>query len=632
MKSHVNFAVSIYGVLITEISTRWPDLRIDLERDLSRLLSSVESRGLSFLTITLPSFGKEFDRALDLGYCHSWVIPKGIPQKANKPLLFKGLFERIFDVEGMLKEDADIETVCLLRQLLYCCKRLRLECQPQRVKDTLDEFFAIEAHLPASHENTWDCEVPEWKDRTGHPLWGPGSTSQDADLFDLCTHPDIPWNDFRAFCLRIIHGEIGWMPEWDLYPKHGPGATSEATTEVVKYDFQFWPKKLDGRFPFDWFGSGKLDSEYQPIDRELPSRLIAVPKTQKGPRLICAEPVAHQWIQQSIWRWLEGRIDSSTILRNSITFRSQERSRERARLSSIDGKLATIDLSSASDRLSTRLVEYVFQGSNILDGLHACRTRAMSQTISEHHPSMILLRKFAPMGSACTFPIQTIVFLLLTVWALRLQNGEAKSLDRKSLIRSFRQVTVFGDDIIAPTAAVETIKLILHECGLKVNSAKTYGGISFRESCGMDAFKGYDVTPAYILEPYDGSPSSMATTVETSNNFHTRGLWRVADFVVNQLPPQEVKRLYVSTVGEDAILSLRSYNCCGLTRSLSWDKSYQRNYIRVLTVSAKEQRKRGSGYACLTQYFTEDPSADLPWSSGQVGRPILRKSIGRVYV
>jgi hypothetical protein len=240
------------------------------------------------------------------------------------------------------------------------------------------------------------------------------------------------------------------------------------------------------------------------------------------------------------------------------------------------------------------------------------------------------MKKFAPMGSAVTFPVQSLVFLLLTVYAVRLFDGKEGHL--RGLKESFGEVTVFGDDIIAPSRAINAITWVLTQCGLKVNTEKTFSEGNFRESCGMDAFKGYDVTPAYILGQYDDSPSSMATTIEQSNNFHLRGLWRAADLIVSYIPQEERKRLYVANGMEDGPTHLRTF-CNGdePVHKMHWDRAYQRAYFTVLTVTSKVSKVRGSGNDCLTQYFTEAPDPELPWSAGQVGRVKLRKGLTRVY-
>lgn len=631
MKSYVEHAVSIIRGVISDATIRWPGLRGSLELDLSYLLRAVESRGLPFLTITLPAAGKVLDRGLDDGCLVSEDFPMGYPMIQKRPKLFWGLFSQIFDDRKMLRSDACIESVAFLRQLLYCCKKLRIQCDDSKVKDTLNEFFKIEQHLPPSHENTWDSDVPCWSSRFGHPLWGEASAPDpdQASLFsDLDTHdPDpIDWTGLRHLC-RYVISSLGTPDWWSIQPKHGPGVVSEQEGFVSKYEFPHWPRKLDLWFPFDWHGSGSFEPGFQPVDYEPPSRLIAVPKDQRGPRLICAEPLAHQWIQQGIWRWLEGGM-RHTLLGKSITFRSQENSRNGALMASMDGRMATIDLSSASDRVSTRLVEYVFQGSEILEGLHASRTRVLGQNLSSEFPNRILLRKFSTMGSALTFPIQSIVFCLLTVWAIRLHEGRGNTLE--GLEDTFRSVTVFGDDIIAPSAALTTIIRILHECGLKVNTTKTFGNGNFRESCGCDAFRGYDVTPAYALQPYDASPSSIATTVEVANNFFLKGYWSASDAVVSAIPPEEVKLLRICG-SDDGAFGLRSFvgsDTSHLRRG--WDYSLHRMYSISLGITSKVSRKRGRGVSDLTQYFTERPDPMFKWEAGQVGPTRLRKKRVRV--
>lgn len=633
MKSYIAHAVTIYEGIIADASLRWPTLRSSLEKDLSYLRRAVENRGLVFYTILLPSAGKVLDRALSTGVLVSTEFPQGYPMIQKKPKLFGDLFKQVFDDRGMLRDAPCIDAVSFLRQLLYCCKKLRVNFTDATLKESLDEFFSIEERLPRSWEDTWDSEVPVWKPRHGHPLWGVPTKETFFGLASpqtcLPSGNPIPWYAFRSLC-RFVISELGTPDYWGLRTKHGPGAVSEPREFVSKYEFPTWPRKLGNWFPYDWYATGDLSmpdtdwSDYEPA-----SRLIAVPKSQKGPRLICAEPIAHQWIQQGIWQWLEERIGKS-YLADTITFRSQENSRNRALDASRHGHLATIDLSSASDRLSTRLVEFVFQGSEILEGMHASRTRVLSQDLSRGHPNRVLLRKFATMGSALTFPVQSIVFALIAVWAIRLVDNDSE-FNFINLGDQCSEVTVFGDDIIVPVRAVETIELLLQELGLKVNKSKSYSEGFFRESCGCDAFMGHDVTPAYALQPYDDSPSAMATTVAVSNNFFLKGYWRTAEAVLSAIPPKELKLLRVCG-SADGAFGLRSYSGSDTSHlKKGWDAKTQRSFSVSLAVTSKVRKERGRRSADLTQYFTESPDPMFNWSAGQVGSTLLRKSKVRVY-
>lgn len=629
MKSFTDHAVSVIGGIFLDAAIRWPSMVTSIEKDQSYLLRAVEQRGLPFLTVVLPAMGKVLDKGLDNGYLELENVPKGYPLIQKRPKLFGDFFLRIFDDSMVLRPDADVDCVAFLRQFLYCCKKLRVQCDDSKVKEALDDFYTIERHLPFSHEDTWDSDVPRWRNRYGHPIWGTHALYDSQEPLpglpprDLAT---MPWNSLRRFC-RYVISSLGTPDWWKLDPKHGPGAVSEPEEFTSKCEFPTWPRKLDIWFPFDWHATGSLDSGSVYSNYEPPSRLIAVPKDQRGPRLICAEPIAHQWIQQGIWRWLEEKV-SQSVLQHSIDFRCQDASRKGALRASIDGSRATIDLSSASDRISTRLVEYVFQGSEILDGLHASRTRVVGQEISSEHPNRALLKKFSTMGSAVTFPIQSMIFSILTVWAIRLHRGDLWHLH--GVEEDFKTVTVFGDDIIAPVQALETIKLVLTECGLKINDSKTYGAGLFRESCGCDAFKGYDVTPAYALQPYDDSPSSMATTVEVSNNFFLKGYWNTADAVVSSIPEKERKLLAICG-SDDGTFGLRSFVGTDTSHlKHGWDRDLQFPFSISMGIAQKVKRMRGQGSSDLVQYFTERPSPDVVWSAGAVGRVRLRKKRTRV--
>nr|UJQ85310.1 MAG: hypothetical protein 3 [Leviviridae sp.] len=637
MKSQYADVLPIFGSILADACLRWPVLRRSFEMDLSYLSRAIEWRGAPFFLGVLPAVGKVLDRGLADGYLDVTAMPKGIKLRHHRPELFRDLWSQVFDNTGCLLASPDVDAIAFLRQLLYCFKKHTYKHNINQLKDTLHEFFQIEQALPPSWPDTWDSDIPRWRERFGHPLWGEQKSSEQETQMEIPfatrASPYGPklgqreWDSFRRHC-RAIVSQLGTPNWWDLRCKHGPGVVSEKSGWTSKYEFPIWPKKLDLWFPFDWFGSGQLCPDSLPSNYEPPSRLIAVPKSFSGPRLICAEPLAHQWIQQGIWRWLEESIRGSS-LRHSIDFRSQEASRRGALDASRDGEMATIDLSSASDRISTRLVEYVFQGSEILDGMHACRTRVLYQNIHEDYDSHHLLRKFSTQGSALTFPVQSIVFAIITVWALRLSENRHETLN--GLDADFRSVRVFGDDIIAPSHAARTIKLVLEELGLKVNTSKSFWTGLFRESCGVDAFMGYDVTPAYYLQPYDGTPSLMATTVEVSNNFFQKGYWNTAEQIVSSIPPQERKLLRVCG-SDDGAFGLRSFvgsDTNHLRRG--WCPHLQRPYSISLSVSSRQTKKRGQGYSDLTQYFTEKPRTDVNWSAGQVGVVRLRKGRTRVY-
>jgi hypothetical protein len=193
-------------------------------------------------------------------------------------------------------------------------------------------------------------------------------------------------------------------------------------------------------------------------------------------------------------------------------------------------------------------------------------------------------------------------------------------------------VRVFGDDIIVPNDAYMVLTILMDELGLKVNTDKSFAEGFFREACGMDAFMGYCVTPAYILEPYSAqSPESLSSIVECSNNFYKKGLWHSADYLMKTVPEPERKLIPVSRKALGS-LTYFTYGTEELLHKKRISRDFHREEALVLTLTTKALRRRGSGEASLLQYFTESPSQEqswlrpLEWSAGEVVRTLGKKA------
>jgi hypothetical protein len=62
---------------------------------------------------------------------------------------------------------------------------------------------------------------------------------------------------------------------------------------------------------------------------------------------------------------------------------------------------------------------------------------------------------------------------------------------------------VYGDDIAVDTRTTDDVIAILERLGFTVNVSKSFtGSQSFRESCGVFAFEGHDVTPLLFRIPF----------------------------------------------------------------------------------------------------------------------------------
>lgn len=211
--------------------------------------------------------------------------------------------------------------------------------------------------------------------------------------------------------------------------------------------------------------------------------MTVVPKNAKTSRVICYEPHCNIALQLAAGEALRRR-----MRRHGINLSDQSINARRALLGSKYGHLSTIDLSMASDTVAADLVRALLPPSwwRLLN-------RIRSASTLWHDGKFRRVEKFSSMGNGFTFELESLIFYAL---------ASAVSGD----------VSVYGDDIIVPTARYWEVTVILRRFGFAVNSAKSFSYGSFRESCGMDAFGGYDCTPFFIR--------SLPRTVEDVVKIH----------------------------------------------------------------------------------------------------------------
>jgi hypothetical protein len=381
--------------------------------------------------------------------------------------------------------------------------------------------------------------------------------------------------------------------------KHGPGAVAERLRQEEKSSFPYWPSKLQRKFPFIFCGKTAGDDRSHPIDHEVASRLIAVPKTTKGPRLIAAEPVAHQWCQQLVLKFLFDQCRKN-FGSSFIDFKDQSKSGDLVLRASSDRALATVDLSDASDRLSCWTVERIFRSNpSILSHLHAARTRYLRDDISEI-PSFLRLKKFASQGTAVTFPVMSLVMLCLAL---------ASTLEHEQVtwhtIRKYRnQVRVFGDDIILPTRGYASLVRLMEILQLKVNTAKSYVNGHFRESCGVDGYMGYDVTPVKPKTLVANDPASVQALIDNSNNLFLKGLWNASQACYDLLPARLRRGIRIVGVTDAGQRGLASYSGSDESHlAKRWNSRFHRYEVRVWTLSIRTQERPRNGFSALLDFF-----------------------------
>jgi len=389
---------------------------------------------------------------------------------------------------------------------------------------------------------------------------------------------------------------------FDFIPKHGPGATAEKISGNAKFRFRSWHDRLEQYFPLDAYALANvnaLDSEVfkrmsiVTEDQELPVRVITVPKTLKAPRIIAIEPVCMQYAQQAVSRTLIQGIERNRLTAGHVNFTDQTVNRRLALISSGDSSMATLDLSSASDRVPLSLAIRMFDMAPELQGaILACRSTRAQLPSGE----IIHLKKFASMGSALCFPIESMYFYTICV-AARLRK-HALPVTSRNVYKMSRDVYVYGDDILVPTNDAAAVAGHLQKYYCKVNMSKSFWTGKFRESCGMDAFRGDEVTPTYLREMPPRNrrdASALISWVKTANLLFKSGYWLTSSFLLKE-SEQLLGKLPVvgeKCAGLGKVSFMRGYS---IER---WNNQYQTPEVRTWVACPVYRTDKLAGYPAL---------------------------------
>jgi len=468
--------------------------------DIKTIHRRIEHEGLSFLTITLPQFGKDFEKSLDQGVVDRRLFT-GFRWKGGLPRFLGGFLDHVFDRgTGRLLDDPSIDAILAVRQLSLLFSKVLLPCSDARVEAAMDAFIECEKDVRVADSCLSSSDIEDFR-RVSAVLFERVFTRMDKDIHDL-----------------------------EVRPKHGPGTTADRLLGNQKFDLRTWTTRLERIFPSgefllpNWRYYDQLDEvDILEPGQELPVRVVPVPKTLKTPRIIAIEPTAMQYAQQGVLRVILDRLSEDKSLDKMIGFLDQSPNQEMARLGSSDGTLATIDLKEASDRVSNQLVrELVRRWPHLHEALDATRSRKAD--VPGH--GVIRLAKFASMGSALCFPIEAIVFTtLIFIGIERVLNRPLRRSDIEILNDSVR---VYGDDLIIPVDYVSSVVHVLESFGIRVNTAKSFWTGRFRESCGKEYYDGHDVSIVKVRRDFPTQrqdATGVVSLVSLRNQLYFAGYW-----------------------------------------------------------------------------------------------------------
>lgn len=623
--SYVEFILGTYEALLVDSASQYPGLTKEFNRDLVRLRSAVNCHGIRFALDTMPAYRKHLDQCLaKRRLTHSGLIHFGAIKKGGTiPRLFRGLFLRVFDHTGALRHSPDHNAIRLLRQLLGVVRKLKMASSVKDTGNAVRDFFRTDLEVRHGDLNWSDHDRFEaerasqlsFRDVEKHSVSG-----ETPDLFGNTPNSRLPLELFETVqrVADLISSQLGVFDPMAWKPRHGPGAVSERRFGSYKYDFDQWPDRLETIFPYaDFAVANYAQVDYslthaeavaRGFTREAPARLCAVPKTLSTPRLIAAEPTALQWCQQTILDYFYKRV-SRTGISSFIDFRRQEKNGSLALQASHDAKCATIDLSSASDRISCWHVERLFRRLPcLLRALQATRSTWLEQGICRYSPRYSYLRKYSTMGNATIFPVQSLFFLSLALGATLYQRGLKVNFKNLSELGS-RQVRVFGDDLIVPEDSSAVLVELLHALELKVNTKKTFLEGNFRESCGVDAFGGDDVTTVNILEvPRRASPGSIVSNVDVHHNLCEKGYAATARFIQKTAGRIVHDKIRFVKHGSGLFGWSDLFGEVKTNTRVRHNPTLQRGEVRCMRLRVANDRTPAKEAAGLLQFFTEAPS------------------------
>lgn len=413
----------------------------------------------------------------------------------------------------------------------------------------------------------------------------------------------------EAFPTYLPEGIIGSlnaiMRRWlkglslaDLSYRHGNGSTAGSllnledkyralgTDPLLSYVYK------DSFLPPDEIWESNIRCKMERI-----SHTTFVPKSYKTFRTISMEPASLMFIQQGIWRRLDQYVQYHKYLVRRIGFHDQDRNKALAAEGALCRNYATIDLSAASDSVSWRLVKKVFKGTPLLKHLIATRSRATLLPDGR----LVQLKKFAPMGSAMCFPVETLIFAACCEYVTR-EHG------------FYGDFSVFGDDIIVPTECSADMFYVLDILGFTVNKSKSFfeEDCWFRESCGGEYCDGYDVTPLRVSRKYYSLLDDVSVTglIETANGAYEKGFHYLRAFFVKKLKDRPG---FIPLFSQ---ISLHGPSYSNYHTNRRWNPDLHRIECRVSGTRAKRAESNSdiAYFHWLVSNFDDKLSSDTtPW-------------------
>lgn len=298
--------------------------------------------------------------------------------------------------------------------------------------------------------------------------------------------------------VRYVLGNVN-LDAIDSMFAFGPGATSATRSKSTSTYFKFKarldvtsnalimghccvnsrPAWVNCQLQTDNFPSTEASLTREAFSVVRGNEIVFVSKTAKTHRTIAIEPHVNSYLQKGFGLYIRKRL----LHRAGIDLDDQSINQRLALQGSLYGDLATIDLSGASDTISQEIVRYMLPPDwfQLLDQIRS------KQGTVRGSADWFYYEKFSSMGNGFTFELESLIF-----WALC--RALVDTTDEGAV------VSVYGDDLIVPSASYELLAKVISYAGFSINASKSFHSGCFRESCGKDYYLGMEVRPIFLKE------------------------------------------------------------------------------------------------------------------------------------
>lgn len=201
--------------------------------------------------------------------------------------------------------------------------------------------------------------------------------------------------------------------------------------------------------------------------------------------------------------------------------------------------------------------------------------------------------KYAPMGSALCFPVESILFASIVELAYRKHYGQASQGSQSGC-------SVYGDDIVCPSEIYHLVVELLEHFGFKVNLAKSFYRGAYFESCGVEYLYGVRITTIrhprkHLFCQEELSPEQVETIIDLSNTLASYGSYDARRALLRYAAGKRVRVDHRTMAFFDAVrIGEKGLNPIVDPYSMktTWSERYQRSFSSFMCIEASPVHTR----------------------------------------